>query len=300
VSWFLSTKGNEYFCEVDEEYILDRFNLTGLNAEVSNYALALDLITDIMGLFPLFLLFCTRVCPSNSLFLEEELPDDPRDAVEASARHLYGLIHARYILTARGLNKMVEKYKKADFGRCPRVLCYSTALVPVGLADVPNQKAVKLYCPRCEDIYSPKSSRHGAIDGAYFGSTLPHMMFMVYPNILPTKNVPGTSSASSAMGGSSVGSSSSAAAQAQQVPSPGAPNAAAKAERTRVRVFGFQIHETARLMRWQEAWRDRYVFLYVRRLALVYDFLRCFLPLSPFSLSQIERLETLDRKGLLE
>jgi casein kinase II subunit beta len=151
---------------------------------------------------------------------------------------------------------MVDKYKKADFGRCPRVLCYSTALVPVGLADVPYQKAVKLYCPRCEDIYSPKSSRHGAIDGAYFGSTLPHMLFMVYPNLIPTKNVPGSSS----LAGPSTGTSSSAAAaQQQQVASAGAPNAAAKAERMRVRVFGFQIHETARLMRWQEAWRDRYV-----------------------------------------
>jgi len=51
ITWFLSTKGNEYFCEVDEEYILDRFNLTGLNAEVQNYGQALDLITDALGLF---------------------------------------------------------------------------------------------------------------------------------------------------------------------------------------------------------------------------------------------------------
>lgn len=49
VTWFLSTKGNEYFCEVDEDYILDRFNLTGLNAEVQHYAQALDLITDALG-----------------------------------------------------------------------------------------------------------------------------------------------------------------------------------------------------------------------------------------------------------
>ena len=33
VSWFLASKGNEYFCEVEEDYILDCFNLTGLNTE---------------------------------------------------------------------------------------------------------------------------------------------------------------------------------------------------------------------------------------------------------------------------
>ena len=51
ISWFLSAKGNEYFSEVDEEYILDRFNLTGLNGEVHHYNQALDLITDNLGMF---------------------------------------------------------------------------------------------------------------------------------------------------------------------------------------------------------------------------------------------------------
>lgn len=79
----------------------------------------------------------------------------------------------------------------------------------MGLSDLPFQKAVKLFCPRCEDIYSPKSSRHGTIDGAFFGSTFPHMLvsekcreplvldhcssllitqFMVYPHMLPSKS----------------------------------------------------------------------------------------------------------------
>ena len=96
--------------------------------------------------------------------MEDDLNDELRDGIESSARHLYGLIHARFILTSRGLSKMVDKLRKADFGRCPRVLCYGQALLPVGLSDIPYQKAVKLYCPRCEDIYSPKSSRHGAIE----------------------------------------------------------------------------------------------------------------------------------------
>jgi len=50
ITWFLSTKGNEYFAEVDEDYILDRFNLTGLNSEVvQEYPRALELITDSLG-----------------------------------------------------------------------------------------------------------------------------------------------------------------------------------------------------------------------------------------------------------
>jgi hypothetical protein len=48
-SWFLGCKGNEYFCEIDEDYITDRFNLTYLNNEVNHYNDALELITDTFG-----------------------------------------------------------------------------------------------------------------------------------------------------------------------------------------------------------------------------------------------------------
>jgi len=34
---------------------------------------------------------------------------------------------------------------------------------------------------------------------------------------------------------------------------------ALKAERYRPRIYGFQLHETAKLQRWQEAMRDRQV-----------------------------------------
>jgi len=96
------------------------------------------------------------------------------------------------------------------------VLCRSHPLLPIGLTDVPTLKAVKLFCAKCEDVYSPKSSRHAAIDGAYFGASFPHILFQVYPQLIPPKN------------------------NERHVP----------------RCFGFKMHATAALARWQDAERE--------------------------------------------
>ncbi|CAN6808241.1 hypothetical protein HID58_052420 [Brassica napus] len=169
ISWFCSLRGNEFFCEVDEDYVQDDFNLCGLSGQVPYYDYALDLILDVES--------------SNSdMFTEEQ-----NELVESAAEMLYGLIHVRYILTTKGMAAMLEKYKNYDFGRCPRVFCCGQPCLPVGQSDIPRSSTVKIYCPKCEDVYYPRSKYQGNIDGAYFGTTFPHLFLMAYGNLKPQK-----------------------------------------------------------------------------------------------------------------
>ena len=189
IEWFLSFRGNELFCAVEEDFITDRFNITGIGHDIPQFKKAYELISGSYGknfqsqLFIIVILF----------FLIADLEENDgeiRNIIEKSARHTYGLIHCRFILTAAGLEKMCEKYDQGVFGTCPRVLCNQSKLLPIGISDIPGVEGVKLFCPHCEDIYSPKSGRHGSIDGAYFGTTFAHMFIQAFPNSVPQKKSP--------------------------------------------------------------------------------------------------------------
>merc|ERR1712151_1439651 len=57
-----------------------------------------------------------------------------------------------------------------------------------------RQSAAKVYCPHCQEIYFPKSSRLECLDGAYFGTSFAHLFFLTYqhmvPNSVPAPYVP--------------------------------------------------------------------------------------------------------------
>ncbi len=99
------------------------------------------------------------------------------------AKLLYGLIHARYIITVHGLGRMREKYLKASFGKCLRSSCARTGLLPVGADDTPGVTSVKFFCPACHDVYHPTAKAHTSIDGAFFGTTFPHLFLFQHPTL---------------------------------------------------------------------------------------------------------------------
>jgi len=167
ISWFCSLPGHEYFCEVSEDFIEDDFNLTGLNTMVPFWKEAMEMVLDVE--------------PEDED--ASKIPDV--SIVESSAEMLYGLVHQRFILTRAGLQAMAEKYENGVFGSCPRVYCVSCNVVPCGRSDMPGVDTVKLFCPNCNDIFVPPSSRFQGVDGAFFGTTFAHLFFQTYRELAP-------------------------------------------------------------------------------------------------------------------
>lgn len=101
IDWWCSIRGNEYYCRVDSDFILDRFNLTGLGHDVPEAQKAYNLIIDE---------YYGRSRPQGRhlTFIDEDSSNGVPPEVDAAAKVLYGLIHARYIICPNGLHRMVR------------------------------------------------------------------------------------------------------------------------------------------------------------------------------------------------
>lgn len=195
IPWFCGLYGHEILAEVDDEFIRDGFNLFGLKARVTRYD---DALSVLKGAAP----------------APEDLKKPDFRELHAQTAHLYGLIHARYILTPKGLMRMRQKYINGVFGRCPRVLCDQPCVLPMGLTDEMRQHRVRVYCPMCQEVYIPRSSGSamernvdwqstissnceeeeddsdtpripGNVDGAFFGPSFPQVFLLQFTGLIP-------------------------------------------------------------------------------------------------------------------
>ena len=63
-------------------------------------------------------------------------------------------------------------------------------MLPCGIQDDMGVDTVKIFCPKCGNVYHPPPVRSRAgnasgVDGAAFGTTFPHLFLMTFSNLVP-------------------------------------------------------------------------------------------------------------------
>ena len=93
VEWFCTDyPQGPLFVQIDQSFLRDSFNFYGLRPYITNFKYAVEMI---------------RSTYSESRKVKDWPPD-----IEKNAIMLYGLLHARYLLTASALKEMYQKYQK--------------------------------------------------------------------------------------------------------------------------------------------------------------------------------------------
>ncbi len=171
IHWFCKLRGNEYFVEIDDNYLKNEENLTGIN-------------------YKQFMKTFLSEKPKN-----EELTRELLEELQ-EIREIYGMIHKRFILTPLGLGLMREKFLDGIFGYCPRLLCNKQTMLPIGLSEDMRYSQVKVFCPICQEVYKPRDIFYGfqggkkiikfdLPDGIYFGTSFPQAFLINFPDLDP-------------------------------------------------------------------------------------------------------------------
>ena len=176
IHWFCKLKGNEYFVEVDEDFIKKEEKLEFIKTKN-------------------FIKIILSEKNTKDFNLTKELLLELQDI-----REIYGFIHKRFINTPEGLGLMREKFINGVFGYCPRMLCNKQVVLPVGLSEDMRYSQVKVFCPLCQEVYKPRDIFYGYSDkkiikfdlpdGVFFGTSFPQTFLMHFPDLDPRINAP--------------------------------------------------------------------------------------------------------------
>lgn len=154
---YLRLPGNDWLCDIPDEYVADRFNLFGLKEEFpSHFNICCDVIIGRVDV--------DSINAAQARKILDQLPI------------VYGLIHQRYIMSQGGLRDIYCKYRNCVYGTCPRVRCSvegsGEPLLPIGLTHKLGQR-VKTFCPCCRQVYDARPGQ--TLDGAFFGPNMVHI-----------------------------------------------------------------------------------------------------------------------------
>lgn len=161
----------KYYCKIPKNYLVDEFNLTGISQQIRNYTLLYRLLIGSLKMKDLDIKHIWDIIGEDNKSETSKIRLYHLEIILHRVFKLYGAIHARYVITKDGLDKIAEKYDNKLYGPCPRYYCSEVQLLPCGLTDFPKTSICKLYCPSCFDLYEITPTLHPILDGSFFGTS---------------------------------------------------------------------------------------------------------------------------------
>ncbi|CAK56244.1 unnamed protein product (macronuclear) [Paramecium tetraurelia] len=161
IEWFCAHEDHQFLCEVDDDFIRDPFNQIGIKGKFAFYSEAINMILQ-------------STSPED-----QDLEDERFLEVYQEASDIYD----SYLLR-KDRQQCGKDLLQGKFGHCPRIYCEKQNVIPIGLCEDLKTARVKVFCPRCEEVYMPKK-KCADIDGAYFGKSFPQFLLMTYPDLHP-------------------------------------------------------------------------------------------------------------------
>uniref|UniRef100_A0A7E4ZXP0 Casein kinase II subunit beta n=1 Tax=Panagrellus redivivus TaxID=6233 RepID=A0A7E4ZXP0_PANRE len=171
ITWINSLMATRLMIPIDLYFLRDSFNRTGIDKMLNITPTKLEELMEF-------------------IIDDVELPDEDYDELNKDAVEVYGLLHARFLLTERGLNQVRDLYENGEYGQCPRHACDGQNVLPIDAQlPPPEPNHVQIYCPKCEEIYRIGEKTKSPISGAFFGADLPQTFFMAFPELRPKRSV---------------------------------------------------------------------------------------------------------------
>jgi casein kinase II subunit beta len=152
----VDTRSTSWLIEIDDHFLQSAVSYYDLNRKVPHYSHAVEVVK--IGSYNI------------TGFTQEQI-----EILRNVTRKLYGLLHQRFAITDDGVRKLARKVSVGLYGLCPRIACKGAKLIPMGFSLEPELDTVKVWCPKCHDVYNGKSN----LDGAYFGPDLPMMYLKI-------------------------------------------------------------------------------------------------------------------------
>ena len=138
---FFSNQSNQILAKIDQDFLLKEMDNPEISEKISNFEEGKNCILNI---------------------------GENQD--QKAAFYIYGLIHAKYIESPAGISQMIMKSQNHLFKTCPRIDCQRNICFSIGVSDDLNISSVKMYCPKCQEIYNVIDDNFKNIDGAFFGT----------------------------------------------------------------------------------------------------------------------------------